>query len=112
MQEICQILIIKSITVKDIGHEKIFDKAGIQQKVTASLKENLGNTTREEFAVNNLAALDEFRFINKELGKHSNIIWKVIVNNNPATKERMDELRDALDKLILYFDIQLMFCCY
>ena len=87
------------------GFEKIFDKAGIQQRVTASLKENLGNTTREEFAVNNLAALDEFRFINKELGKHSNIIWKVIVNNNPATKERMDELRDALDKLILYFDI-------
>ena len=57
-----------------------------------------------ELKINNIK-LDEFRFINKELGKHSNIIWKVIVNNNPATKERMDELRDALDKLILYFDI-------
>jgi len=86
------------------GFEKVFNRAGIQQRITSSLKENLGHGTKEDYAVNNLAALDEFRFINKELGKLSNILWLVIINNTPA-KKRMDELREALDKLILHFDI-------
>ena len=84
--------------------ERVVDRAGIQQRITSSLKENLGNGTREEYAVNNLAALDEFRFINKEVGNHSNILWTVIINNDPA-KKQMNYLREALDKLILYFDI-------
>jgi len=49
-------------------------------------------------------SLSEFRWIDKEIGKSSNILWTVIINNNAATKKRMDELREALDKLVKIFD--------
>ena len=85
-------------------YEQKFESAGIRQKLTASLKENLGNSTKEEFLVQNFDAKSEFRFIDKEIGNHSKILWYVIIEGNPA-KKRMDELRSALDKLIELFDM-------
>jgi len=82
----------------------MFENAGIRQKITSSLKENLGGSSKEEFLLNNLNAKSEFRFIDKEMGKHSKILWDVIIENKPA-KKRMDELREALDRLILFFDM-------
>ena len=85
-------------------YEQKFESAGIRQKLTSSLKENLGNSTKEEFLVQNFDAKSEFRFIDKEMGKFSKILWYVIIESNPA-KKRMDELRSALDKLIELFDM-------
>jgi len=85
-------------------YESMFENAGIRQKITSSLKENLGGSSKEEFLLNNLNAKSEFRFIDKEMGKHSKILWDVIIENKPA-KKRMDELREALDRLILFFDM-------
>ena len=85
-------------------YEQKFESAGIRQKLTSSLKENLGNSTKEEFLVQNFDAKSEFRFIDKEMGKFSKILWYVIIESNPA-KKRMDELREALDRLIELFDM-------
>ena len=85
-------------------YEQKFESAGIRQKLTSSLKENLGHGTKEEYIVESLTALSDFRFIDKELGNHSKILWYVIIQGNPA-KKRMDELRSALDKLIELFDL-------
>ena len=84
--------------------EKIIHYAGIKQRITASLKEKLGNGSNEHFVASNIDSYSEFHFIIKEIGDEWNILWEVIVNNNPA-KKRMDELRNALDKLIKYFNI-------
>mgnify|MGYP003635782528 CR=1 FL=1 len=85
-------------------YEDMYEKAGIRQRITASLKENLGNGTKEDAVINSMHSLSEFRWIDKEIGKSSNILWTVIINNNAATKKRMDELREALDKLVKIFD--------
>ena len=85
-------------------YEQKFEAAGIRQKLTSSLKENLGHGTKEEYMVESLTALSDFRFIDKEIGNHSKILWFVIIQGNPA-KKRMDELRSALDKLIELFDM-------
>lgn len=85
-------------------YEDKFESSNIRQRITSSLKENLGNSTKEEFMMQNFDAKSEFRFIDKEVGKFSSILWTVIIENNPA-KKRMDELREALDKLILIFDM-------
>lgn len=85
-------------------YEQKFEAAGIRQKLTSSLKENLGHGTKEEYMVESLTALSDFRFIDKEIGNHSKILWYVIIQGNPA-KKRMDELRSALDKLIELFDM-------
>ena len=84
--------------------EKIVNSAGIQQRVTASLKENLGGSSVEHFVTSNIDAYSEFHFIIKEIGNDWNILWQVIVNNKPAAK-KIDNFRNALDKLILYFNI-------
>jgi hypothetical protein len=85
-------------------YEQKFESAGIRQKLTSSLKENLGNSTKEEFLVQNFDAKSEFRFIDKEMGKFSNILWYVIIEGNPA-KKRINEFRESLDKLIELFDM-------
>ena len=85
-------------------YENKFESSNIRQRITSSLKENLGNSTKEEFIVQNFDANSEFRFIDKEIGNHSKILWYVIIEGNPA-KKRMDELRSALDKLIELFDM-------
>lgn len=85
-------------------YEQKFESAGIRQKLTSSLKENLGNGTTEEYFVESLTALSDFRFIDKELGNHSKILWYVIIEGNPA-KKRMDEFRNALDACVNLFDI-------
>ena len=85
-------------------YEQKFESAGIRQKLTSSLKENLGHGTKEEYIVESLTALSDFRFIDKEIGNHSKILWYVIIEGN-AAKKRMDELRSALDKLIELFDM-------
>tara|TARA_R110000824_G_scaffold304664_6_gene492491 strand:+ start:582 stop:1085 length:504 start_codon:yes stop_codon:yes gene_type:complete len=84
-------------------YENMYEKAGIRQRITASLKENLGNGTKEDAVVNSLHSLSEFRWIDKEVGTSSKILWKVIINNNPAKKD-MNNLREALDKLIKILD--------
>ena len=43
-------------------YEQKFEAAGIRQKLTSSLKENLGNSTKEEYMVESLTALSDFRF--------------------------------------------------
>jgi len=85
-------------------YEDKFESSNIRQRITASLKENLGNSTKEEFIIQNFDAQSDFRFVDKELGKLSKILWVVIIENNPA-KKRMDELREALDRLIIIFDM-------
>ena len=85
-------------------YEAKFESAGIRQKITSALKENLGGSSKEEFLANNLDAKSEFRFIDKEMGNSSNILWSVVILNQPARK-RMSELRNALDRLILFFDM-------
>jgi hypothetical protein len=85
-------------------YEDKFESSNIRQRITASLKENLGNSTKEEFIIQNFDAQSDFRFIDKELGKLSKILWVVIIENKPARK-RMDELREALDRLIILFDM-------
>jgi len=85
-------------------YEDKFENSNIRQRITASLKENLGNSTKEEFIIQNFDAQSDFRFIDKELGKLSKILWVVIIENKPARK-RMDELREALDRLIIIFDM-------
>jgi len=84
-------------------YENMYEKAGIRQRITASLKENLGNGTKEDAVVNSLHSLSEFRWIDKEIGTSSKILWTVIINNIPARKE-MNRLRDALDKLVKIFE--------
>ena len=85
-------------------YEDKFESSNIRQRITASLKENLGNSTKEEFIIQNFDAQSDFRFIDKELGKLSKILWVVIIENKPARK-RIDELREALDRLIIIFDM-------
>ena len=85
-------------------YENMYEKAGIRQRITASLKENLGNSTKEESMVSNLHSLSEFRWVDKEVGKLSEILWLVIIHNKIATNKRMNELREALDSLIKIYD--------
>ena len=85
-------------------YEQKFESAGIRQKLTSSLKEKIGNSTKEEYIVESLTALSDFRFIDKELGNHSKILWHVIIEGNPA-KKRMDEFRSALDACVNLFDM-------
>ena len=82
----------------------MYEKAGIRQRITASLKENLGNSTKEESMVSSLHSLSEFRWVDKEVGKLSEILWLVIIHNKIATNKRMNELREALDSLIKIYD--------
>tara|TARA_R100001530_G_scaffold42374_1_gene32278 strand:+ start:2803 stop:3342 length:540 start_codon:yes stop_codon:yes gene_type:complete len=88
--------------------EKLCNRAGLDSKVTARLEEYIGGT-KEEFIHRNIDAHSEFHSVIKELGafRHKpvwDILWKVIVTNEPARK-RMDEFREALDRLILYYDM-------
>jgi hypothetical protein len=88
--------------------EKICHRAGLNQKITARLEEYIGGT-KDEFIHRNIDAHSEFHIVIKEIGTFKtrpvwDILWKVIVANKPA-RERMGEFRDALDKLILYFDM-------
>ena len=82
--------------------DQISENAGIRQRVTASLKENLGQGSKEHSVVSSIDSYSEFHFIIKELGNHWHIIWQVIVENKPA-KKQMDKLREALDRLVEYF---------
>ncbi|ANS04615.1 hypothetical protein [uncultured Mediterranean phage] len=83
--------------------EKICEKANLNQKVTARLEEYIGGS-KEDFILSSLDAHSEFHIVIKEIGKFWNILWDVIVANKPA-KNRMNELREALDRLILYYDM-------
>ena len=88
--------------------EKICHRAGLNTKVTARMEEYIGGS-KEEFVHRNIDAHSEFHIVIKEIGTFKtrpvwDILWKVIVANKPA-RERMGEFRDALDKLILYFDM-------
>ena len=87
------------------GHkfEKLCHKAGLEPKITARLEEFIGGS-KEDFVHRNIDAHSEFHIIIKEIGKFWNILWQVIVANKPARK-KMDELREALDRLILYYDM-------
>ena len=84
--------------------EKVCHRAGLEPKITARLEEFIGGT-KEDFVHRNIDAHSEFHIIIKEIGKFWDILWVVIVRNKPATKKRMDELREALDRLILYYDM-------
>ena len=75
--------------------EKVCHRAGLEPKITARLEEFIGGT-REDFLHRNIDAHSEFHIIIKEIGKFWDILWVVIVRNKPATKNRMDELREAL----------------
>ena len=87
------------------GHkfEKVCHRAGLEPKITARLEEFIGGT-KEDFLHRNIDAHSEFHIIIKEIGKFWNILWQVIVANKPA-RNKMDELREALDRLILYYDM-------
>ena len=84
--------------------EKLCHRSGLEPKITARLEEFIGGT-KEDFVHRNIDAHSEFHIIIKEIGKFWDILWVVIVRNQPATKKRMDELREALDRLILYYDM-------
>ena len=83
--------------------EKVCHRAGLEPKITARLEEFIGGS-KEEFVHRNIDAHSEFHIIIKEIGKFWNVLWLVIVRNQPA-KKRMDEFREALDRLILYYDM-------
>ena len=83
--------------------EKLCHRSGLEPKITARLEEFIGGT-KEDFVHRNIDAHSEFHIIIKDIGKLWHILWDVIVANKPA-KKRMDELREALDRLILYYDM-------
>ena len=83
--------------------EKVCHRAGLEPKITARLEEFIGGS-KEEFVHRNIDAHSEFHIIIKEIGKFWDVLWLVIVSNQPA-KKRMDEFREALDRLILYYDM-------
>ena len=83
--------------------EKVCHRAGLEPKITARLEEFIGGS-KEDFVHLNIDAHSEFHIIIKEIGKFWNILWQVIVANKPARK-KMNELREALDRLILYYDM-------
>ena len=83
--------------------EKVCHRAGLEPKITARLEEFIGGS-KEEFVHRNIDAHSEFHIIIKEIGKFWDVLWLVIVSNKPA-KKRMDEFREALDRLILYYDM-------
>ena len=83
--------------------EKVCHRAGLEPKITARLEEFIGGS-KEDFVHRNIDAHSEFHIIIKEIGKFWNILWQVIVANKPARK-KMNELREALDRLILYYDM-------
>jgi hypothetical protein len=83
--------------------EKVCHRAGLEPKITARLEEFIGGS-KEDFVHRNIDAHSEFHITIKEIGKFWDVLWVVIVTNKPA-KKRMDELREALDRLILYYDM-------
>ena len=83
--------------------EKVCHRAGLEPKITARLEEFIGGS-KEDFVHRNIDAHSEFHIIVKEIGKFWDVLWLVIVRNQPAQK-RMDEFREALDRLILYYDM-------
>ena len=64
----------------------------------------LSSVAKEDFVHRNIDAHSEFHITIKEIGKFWDVLWLVIVSNKPA-KKRMDEFREALDRLILYYDM-------
>jgi len=83
--------------------EKVCHRAGLEPKITARLEEFIGGS-KEDFVHRNIDAHSEFHITIKEIGKFWDILWVVIVTNKPA-KKRMSEFREALDRLILYYDM-------
>tara|TARA_R110002153_G_scaffold87155_5_gene215834 strand:- start:405 stop:905 length:501 start_codon:yes stop_codon:yes gene_type:complete len=83
--------------------EKVCERARLNPKLTARLEEYIGGS-KEDFILSSLDAHSEFHLIIKEIGDSWHILWQVIHSNTPAQK-KMDELRNALDRLILYYDM-------
>ena len=84
--------------------EGLAHRSGMNQRITTRLAEVMIGGGNDDFLNDTIDFHSDLHQALKFCNNEWRIVWQVIVDNKPARK-KMDQFREGLDNLIIFFDL-------